>query len=69
LSLLGLLLGTALSLGVAQALPAVVPGVAAGDGRVFALAPLLLVAIAVVSSWIAARRAGGVAPMEALRGG
>jgi putative ABC transport system permease protein len=68
LSLLGLLLGTALSAGVARALPAVVPGVAAGDAGLFALAPLLLVLVAVGSSWIAARRAGGVAPMEALRG-
>jgi putative ABC transport system permease protein len=69
LSLLGLLFGTALSLGVARALPAVVPGVVAGDGRVFAMGPLLLVVVAIASSWIAARRAGGVAPMEALRSG
>ena len=69
LSLLGLLLGAVLSIGVARALPAVVPGVAAGDARVFALGPLLLVVVAIASSWIAARKAGGVAPMEALRSG
>jgi predicted permease len=69
LSVLGLLVGTALSIAVARVLPAVVPGVAAGDARVFALGPAVLVVVAIVSSWIAARRAGGVAPMEALRGG
>ena len=69
LSLLGLLLGATSSIAVARALPALVPGVSAGDGRVFTLGPLLLVMVATVSSWIAARRAGGVAPMEALRSG
>jgi putative ABC transport system permease protein len=69
LSLLGLLVGTALSVAVARLLPAVVPGVAAGDARVFALGPAVLVVVAIVSSWIAARRAGSVAPMEALRSG
>jgi len=69
LSLLGLLLGAALSVAVARTLPAVVPGVSAGDARIFALGPLLLVLVATLSSWIAARRAGGVTPMEALRSG
>ena len=68
LSLAGLLLGTAVSVAVARALPAIMPG-AGMDASVFAAAPLALVAVTLIASWIAARRAGAVDPMQALRAG
>jgi len=68
LSLGGLLLGTAVSVAAARALPTLVPG-AGMDASVFALAPLALVGVALIASWIAARRAGAVDPMQALRAG
>ncbi len=68
LSLAGLLLGTAVSVAVARALPAIVPG-AGMDASVFAVAPLALVGVTLIASWIAARRAGAVDPMQALRAG
>ena len=69
LSLAGLAVGALLSAGVARALPAIVPGIVVGDVRSFIAAPLLLIAVALASSWIAARRAGAVDPMQALRTG
>jgi putative ABC transport system permease protein len=69
LSLAGLAVGALLSAGVARALPAIVPGIVGGDALSFIAAPLLLIAVALASSWIAARRAGAVDPMQALRTG
>ena len=69
LSLAGLAVGALLSAGVARALPAIVPGIVVGDVRSFIAAPLLLIVVALASSWIAARRAGAVDPMQALRTG
>jgi putative ABC transport system permease protein len=63
----GLVLGMALSAVAARALPAIVPGVSASDAGAFVLGPLALVGVALTASWIAARRAGAVAPMDALR--
>jgi len=69
LSLGGLAVGAALSAGAARALPAIVPGIVATDATSFIAAPALLIAVAFVASWIAARRAGAVDPMHALRTG
>jgi len=69
LAFVGLLLGLTISVAAARMLPAIVPGVVAADARVFVAAPCILVAVSIVSSWIAARRAGAVAPMQALRTG
>jgi hypothetical protein len=63
----GLVLGMALSAVAARALPAMVPGVSPSDAPVFVLGPLALLGVAFAASWIAARRAGAVAPMDALR--
>jgi len=69
LSLGGLAVGAVLSVGAARALPAIVPGLVATDATSFIAAPSLLIAVAFVASWIAARRAGAVDPMHALRTG
>ena len=69
LSLGGLAVGAVLSVGAARALPAIVPGLVATDATSFIAAPSLLIAVAFAASWIAARRAGAVDPMHALRTG
>jgi predicted permease len=69
LSLAGLAVGAVLSVGAARALPAIVPDILAADAASFIGAPLVLIAVALASSWIAARRAGALDPMHALRTG
>jgi ABC-type lipoprotein release transport system permease subunit len=42
-------------------------GVAPGDAGTLALAALVLMGVALVACWLPARRAAGIAPMEAIR--
>jgi len=66
-ALAGVALGAAGALGAARALKSLLFGVGIGDPLVLAGVPAVLLAVAVVASWIPARRATRVDPMEALR--
>ena len=63
----GLLLGVLLSMATARLLAGLLYEVRTFDPLVFALAPMLLAASVLPASWLPARRATRVSPMEALR--
>jgi len=63
----GLVLGVAGALALGRVLAARIPEVAAVDPLVLAAAALVLTAAAVAASWIPARRAARVDPLQALR--
>jgi putative ABC transport system permease protein len=63
----GLVLGLAGALVVGRALQRLLYGVGATDFATFAATAVLLVVVAIVASWVPARRAMRVDPMEALR--
>src|SRR5690606_11684633 len=65
----GVALGLGMAAGVAQLLGAMLYGVGPLDPAVFVLVPLGLLAVALVASWVPARRASAVDPVEVLRGG
>jgi putative ABC transport system permease protein len=65
---IGLVVGLAASVGVSQALKAMLVGVHAFDIPTVASTSLLLGVVAVVASIVPARRALRVSPTEALRG-
>jgi predicted permease len=64
---IGLALGLAGAFALTRLLQAYLFGVQPRDPLAFTLAPLLLLVVAVVATWLPARRAGRVAPMTALR--
>jgi predicted permease len=64
---LGLVLGTAAALALGRVLAARIPEVAAADSFVLAAAVLVLTVAALVASWLPARRAASVNPLQALR--
>jgi predicted permease len=64
----GVLLGLAGSLALTRAMRAILFGVSATDPVTFLGAPLLLVVTAALATWLPARRAARVDPIEALRG-
>jgi predicted permease len=64
---LGVALGVLLAAGAAKVLASAFFGVSAGDALAFAIVPALLAAVALLASWIPARRAARVDPMVALR--
>jgi predicted permease len=66
-SVAGLLLGFPLAVASAQVLRSMLFGLGPGDPLAFAAAILGLAAVVLAASWIPARRATKVAPMEALR--
>ncbi|HKQ78443.1 MAG TPA: FtsX-like permease family protein [Blastocatellia bacterium] len=67
LTLIGVGLGSALSLATTRFLSRILIGVSAADPLTFIAVPLLLTTVAVFASWIPARRATKVDPMIALR--
>jgi predicted permease len=67
LVLIGSVLGLAGALAATRLVSSLLYGVAPTDPMTFAGVALLLVAVAVLASWIPARRASKVDPMEALR--
>lgn len=67
LATVGLAVGVALALVSGRVLESLLHGVAPGDPLVLAVAGLILGVIAILASWIPARRAARVDPAEALR--
>jgi predicted permease len=65
---LGLGIGLLAALGLARVLASQLYGVAAVDPVTFTVTPLILGGVALVASWIPARRAARVDPLVALRG-
>lgn len=65
----GTVLGLGMAAGVAQVLGAMLYGVRPLDPMVFVFVPLGLLAVALVASWVPARRASTVDPVEVLRAG
>jgi putative ABC transport system permease protein len=63
----GLVLGTAAALAVGRVLASQIPEVVAADPLVLAGAALTLTAAALIASWLPARRASRVDPLQALR--
>jgi ABC-type antimicrobial peptide transport system permease subunit len=63
----GVVLGLVGSLALTRMMGAILFGVSARDPVTFAGAPLLLVAVAALATWLPARRAARVDPIEALR--
>jgi predicted lysophospholipase L1 biosynthesis ABC-type transport system permease subunit len=66
--LVGVALGIGGALAATRALGTLLFGVAAADPLVFVVVPVMLLAVGMVASWLPARRASLVDPMEALRG-
>ena len=67
LSVAGIVLGLAVALGAARVMTSVVYGVDPRDPLTFAAVVALLLGIALVASWLPARRATRVDPLVALR--
>jgi ABC-type antimicrobial peptide transport system permease subunit len=67
LALLGIGSGMAVALAVTSLMKALLYEVSATDPATFAAVPLLLAAVALLASYIPARRAAGVEPLEAIR--
>jgi ABC-type antimicrobial peptide transport system permease subunit len=67
LVLMGVAVGLALALGLAQLIQGLLFGVRALDPLTFVVVPVVLVGVALLASWIPARRAGRVDPITALR--
>jgi ABC-type antimicrobial peptide transport system permease subunit len=67
LSAIGIIIGGAAAVVVTRLLGGMLYGIDANDLRTFVAVPLLLAFTALVASYIPARRASGVDPMEALR--
>jgi putative ABC transport system permease protein len=67
LALLGIGSGLAVSLAVTRLMKALLYEVSATDPATFAAVPLLLALVALLASYVPARRAAGVEPLEAIR--
>jgi ABC-type antimicrobial peptide transport system permease subunit len=67
MTLTGAAAGLALALGIGRLLGQLLYGVSPVDPWAFALAPLALIAAALVAAWLPARRATRVDPLVALR--
>lgn len=65
---IGAVVGLALSAAAAKVLSGVLYGVNASDPMPFLVAPLVLLAVAVVAAWIPARRVTRINPVLAIRG-
>ncbi len=69
LGLLGVFAGTAAGLALTKYMSSLLYDVKASDPQTFVLTGLILLALALVASWIPARRATRVDPVEVVRGG
>ena len=67
LALAGIALGVAAALALTRVMASLIYGVSATDGRIFAAASLVLLAVSVLAAWLPAHRAARVDPMVALR--
>jgi putative ABC transport system permease protein len=67
LSSLGVTIGLVVSYGLAHLLSGLLYGVSAMDAQIFTIAPLTLLSVAALASYIPARRAAKVDPVIALR--
>ena len=67
LALIGVVVGIALALGVARLIAAFLYGVSPSDPITYASVAVVLIAVALLASFIPARRATKVDPMTALR--
>jgi ABC-type antimicrobial peptide transport system permease subunit len=63
----GIVIGMACTLATARLLDGLLYGVSPTDPATLSVTPLVLLAVAFVASWTAARRAAAVEPAEALR--
>jgi ABC-type antimicrobial peptide transport system permease subunit len=66
-TMIGIVIGLALSFGVSRLLASVFLGVTAGDAVAFAGVAALLLTVATFACWLPARRAAKVDPVRALR--
>lgn len=67
LAMVGVVIGLVLGAGATKALSSVFLGVAPGDAIVFVTVAALLLSTALLATWLPARRAARVDPMQALR--
>jgi putative ABC transport system permease protein len=67
LSIAGVVCGLAAALGATRLLRALLFEVSPLDPTIFAAVPLLLAAVALLASWLPARRAASIEPLEAIR--
>jgi ABC-type antimicrobial peptide transport system permease subunit len=67
LAVTGVVLGLAGSVGAGRLMGALLFEVSPLDPATFAAVPLFLAAIALLASWVPARRAAGIEPLEAIR--
>jgi len=66
-TLAGIVVGVTAALMLTRAVKSMLYGIQPNDPLTFASGILLLIGVALAASWIPARRAAGVQPMEALR--
>jgi putative ABC transport system permease protein len=67
LALVGAAIGLAGAFGLARVLRTLLVGVSAQDPAIFTTVPATLVLVAILASWLPARRASRIHPVEALR--
>ena len=67
LAFVGAGVGLVAALGLARVLRTLLVGVSAQDPGIFAAVPATLVVVAILASWLPARRASRIQPVEALR--
>jgi ABC-type antimicrobial peptide transport system permease subunit len=67
LTLIGVAIGMSLSFGLSRLLQGMLFGLTPTDGATFFGVAALLAGVALLASWIPARRAARVDPMQALR--
>jgi len=67
LTLVGIGAGVGAALGLTRLVKAMLYGIQPNDPASIALGVFILLSVALAASWIPARRAAGVQPMEALR--